>query len=94
MTLWDTKTWQLRQELTATKNAVRAIAFAPNGRILVTGGDDRAVRFWDVQDGVVLRVFSDYGGAIHDVALSPDGKSLITAAADGGVQRRLGLTNQ
>ena len=31
----------------AHAHAIRALAFAADGRLLLTGGDDKAVKLWD-----------------------------------------------
>ena len=65
------------------KGVVRAVAFTPDGRGLVSVGDDGSLRFWDPQAGAA-RAALDLGlGALKAVACSPDGLTVV-AAGDAG----------
>lgn len=44
--LWDSETGELVKTFTGHANAVNAIAFSADGRLLATGGDDQTARVW------------------------------------------------
>ena len=59
--------------------AYNAVAFAPDGKSLLTGseGPDAKVQLWDVATGRELRVFG-VKSATYDVAFSPDGHRAVS----------------
>src|SRR5262249_32934350 len=63
------------------KRHVTAIVFSPDGRHLLTGCYDGAVRLWDVQNGNQVRPFAGLGDKVRAAAFSQDGREI---AALGG----------
>ncbi|MGH3801085.1 MAG: WD40 repeat domain-containing protein, partial [Pseudonocardiaceae bacterium] len=72
--------------LTGHTNAVRAVAFAPDGHTLATTSADQTARLWDLTDrnrplqlGQPLAGHTD---TVFGVAFTPDGRTLATASGD------------
>jgi len=59
---------------------VWSVAFSPDGMKVLTGGDDRIARLWDIAAGELTRTFSGHSGWIKSVAFSPDGTKVLTGA--------------
>lgn len=57
---------------------VSAVAFSPDSRMLVSGSEDRTIKFWDLSTGRELRTIAS-SEWVNDAAFSPDG-SLVAAA--------------
>jgi RNA polymerase sigma factor (sigma-70 family) len=66
--------------LVGHKGAVRAVAFALDGKAVATGGDDKTARTWDPASGRQIRQLEHAGKALG-VAFSTDGKVLAVCSA-------------
>jgi serine/threonine protein kinase len=59
---------------------VVAVAFAPNGKVLATGGMDRAIRLWDTDTWRSRAPLEGHQGNPVALAFSPDSHQLASAA--------------
>jgi WD40 repeat protein/DNA-binding SARP family transcriptional activator len=59
------------------------IAFSPDGKLAITGGEDQKAKVWDTTTGQVLYTLSGHTQGIIGVAFSPDGAHVATASSDG-----------
>ena len=82
----------VRQFANGHKEAINCVAFSPDGRWAVTGGDDRAICLWDVDSGDLKQRFpKDEGhkGGVTSVAfrtVGPDKKlSVVSAGRDNAL---------
>lgn len=57
-------------------------SFSPNGKKIVTAGDDGTARLWDVDSGQELRRFAVPGVAMWAAEFSPDGSLILTEGND------------
>ncbi|MCB0192032.1 MAG: CHAT domain-containing protein, partial [Anaerolineae bacterium] len=68
------------------RGSVRAVAISPDGRQIVTGGDDRMVRVWSAETWEMLRQWRGHTLTVNAVAISPDGRQIVTGGYDGTVR--------
>jgi WD40 repeat protein len=66
--------------------AVRSVAFSPDGKRVATGGHSQEVKVWDAISGLEIKTLKGYSSAIGSVAFSPDGAKLATGSYDGVVR--------
>jgi WD40 repeat protein len=67
------------------------VAYAPDGRHILTAGADRTVRLWDVASGEEIHCYEGQGaksgiGEVWSVAFSPDGRRFVSGSADHTVR--------
>ena len=56
-----------------------AVAIAPDGTWLASGGDDGTVRIWDPATGQQRAALTGHTGPVTAVAIAPDGTWLASA---------------
>jgi WD40 repeat protein len=59
-----------------------ALAWIPTGAVLLSGGSDGSMRWWDVQSGECLALRQGHQGAVQSLGVSPDGRRLASCGDD------------
>lgn len=89
-----TLSWRNVLTLTGHEGSITAIAISPGGRILASGSNDKAIKFWSLATGELLHTFpgrslwlrDGHGDRISNLVFSPNGETLVSASADGAVK--------
>ena len=79
--VWDVATGQIRFTL-KHGGWVRVAVFIADGRLLVTGGDEKVARIWDMKTGQPKYTF-EHATTLAAVAVSPDKRLVLTLQEDG-----------
>jgi RNA polymerase sigma factor (sigma-70 family) len=80
--LWDVATGKPLHECAGHAGDVKHIVFAPDGKMLATGGGDQTVRLWDVSTGKEALRLEGKGGVLA-LAFSGDGQIVASGGQDG-----------
>lgn len=64
------------------EGGLTAFAFTPDGRILLTGGNDAVIRLWDVRTELCIYTLTEHRSAISAIAVSPDSQTLASSSWD------------
>jgi WD40 repeat protein len=81
--VWDARTGALIADLTGHTAAINRVAFAPDGRRILSCGQDQMARVWDLAEARVLLAVDMKRGS-GDCAFSPDGALIATTG--GGIR--------
>jgi WD40 repeat protein/tRNA A-37 threonylcarbamoyl transferase component Bud32 len=65
---------------------VEQVAFAGDGKRILSGSADRTARLWQVTTGQQLKLLSAHTNQVRAVALSADGKLAATGSSDASVR--------
>jgi WD40 repeat protein len=57
--------------------SVTSVAFAPDGKTALSGGEDSTLRLWDLASGREIRTFVGHSGSVTSVAFALDGKTAL-----------------
>jgi len=66
---------------------IRSLDFSRDGRIVVSGGHDNAIKVWSVDSGTSLKTLRGHGQWVRACVLSPDSREVLSASFDGTVRR-------
>jgi serine/threonine-protein kinase len=81
--LVDTKTLREVRELASHTSTVLCLAYSADGKFLASGGNDKAVRVWNVGNGEQVRdIAPAHESPVRSVALTRNGKEVISAGDD------------
>mgnify|MGYP001463936543 CR=1 FL=1 len=86
---WKVTLWDASRETAPLhvfdghENAVQALAYAPAGSLVASGGADRTVKLWNLSNLNLVRTYRGARDFITSVAISPDGKLIAAASLDG-----------
>jgi WD40 repeat protein len=81
---WQQKTATAQTVLAGGHTAsVLAVAFSPDGRRVLTGGEDNLAKLWETSSGREILTLKYHRQEVTAVAFSPDGRLALTASGDG-----------
>jgi WD40 repeat protein len=83
---WDGFNANVIRELEASINGMpTSVDLAADGKLFVTGGDDKLVKLWDFQTGGLVAVGKGHCGNIRKAIFAPDQSIIVSVGAEGGI---------
>ena len=65
---------------------IRAVAFSPDGKHVLSGSWDKTIKLWHVATGRLIRTFEGHSGSVYSVVFSPNGATVASASDDGTIR--------
>jgi WD40 repeat protein len=59
-----------------------AIVISQDGKTLVSGGEDKTIRVWELETGELKKTLVSDSGVINALAIAPDGKTIVSGSGD------------
>ena len=69
-------------ELRGHQGLIHAVSFSPDSNSIVTAGQDRIVRLWNVKTGELIRQMEGHFHEVFAAAFAPDGTRIATGGRD------------
>ena len=85
--IYDASSYEKQMVFTEHTDSVLAVAFSPNGKLLVSGSSDKTVRLWRVDNGKLIRTRERHEAPVNTVAFSVDGKRFWSASSENDTIR-------
>ncbi|HSB09200.1 MAG TPA: WD40 repeat domain-containing protein, partial [Blastocatellia bacterium] len=80
LNVWDSESFERIAMLCGHQNFVKA--FSCSDRLVVSGGWDRTLKFWEIGTWRELATLEGHDGEIEDCCFSPDGRWVLSEAWD------------
>jgi len=61
---------------------VTSTVFSPDGKMVLSGSEDKTLRLWDILMGKEIRAFTGHAKAVTSVAFSSDGSLVLSGSED------------
>jgi len=71
-----------RPKLGGGHSRVKSLSFSPDGKYILTAGQDRGFKLWLVEKQRELQEMRQHSKNVHSVCFSPDGKLIVSGSED------------
>ncbi len=79
--IWNQKS-PLISTLIGHNDSVQSVDITPDGRIAVSGSNDKTIRVWDIKSLICLRILVGHTDTVNSVKLTPDGRMAVSGSSD------------
>jgi WD40 repeat protein len=83
--LWDVASGKETKCIDSGQPIVHSIAFAENGKLVLSAGTSGSINLWDAKTGTSLGRLADHNSAVQTLLSSRDGRTFAGGCRDGSV---------
>jgi WD40 repeat protein len=80
--VWDVQSGEQLYALDEPSEKVYALAWSPTRELLLSGGSDGMLRWWNLEHEECVRVREGHQGAVQSLKISSDGRRLASCGDD------------
>jgi WD40 repeat protein len=84
--IWDAQSWERLHVTNEPNSIINALVWNATGSVLVSGGSDGNLRWWDVQFEKCLALQQGHQGAVQSFRMSPNNQRLASCGDDNTIQ--------
>ncbi|QZZ21611.1 hypothetical protein J5X98_03885 [Leptothermofonsia sichuanensis E412] len=84
--MWSLQNSEPPRTLMGHRQRVQAIAFSPNGKLLISSGADKQVKLWRIETAEEIGKLKEQPSEVTAVAFSPNGKAFAVGRKDGAIR--------
>uniref|UniRef100_H2YNV0 Small-subunit processome Utp12 domain-containing protein n=1 Tax=Ciona savignyi TaxID=51511 RepID=H2YNV0_CIOSA len=81
---WQSESYILKQQ--GHSNGMCCLDYSPDGRFIVTGGEDGKVKVWNTSNGFCFVTFSEHESTVTAVRFTSSGHVIMSSSLDGTVR--------
>ena len=84
--IWNMETGDVLSLPDAHSSHVNAMAFSPDGLLVLSASHDRTMKIWNAHTGSLLRILAGHARGVYHATFSPCGRYIASASEDTTVR--------